>query len=282
MTAQKVAVMAVVFLAVAGFILLGFSHSPAKIWKSAEKEDAFARQFLQAVFTSDYVQAEGMLAVNNEEWNKGLRDLNGLFEGEKPKRIDGVGITAGKSVSEGVIRRRAHISYEIELQDRWLVGTILVDMPADGMKIASALFKPHKESLTATNAFSLTRKPLKQIVILLFFTAVPIFCIVTLVICIRTPLGKKWRWIIFIALCFSQFSLDWTSGRIGFNLLSINLLGFGFSKASGYAPWLFFSGLPVGAIIFHALRHRLSIGKTNSEAQEVVSQGPAPTPTSNQ
>ena len=79
---------------------------------------------------------------------------------------------------------------------------------------------------------------------------IPIFILVTLVFAIRAKLSRKWLWIIGILLGFVKFSLNWTTGQVGFQIISFQLLGAGFSKAGLVAPWTLSFTLPIVAVIF--------------------------------
>jgi len=106
------------------------------------------------------------------------------------------------------------------------------------------------DSLADSNAISLKDKGFLHYLFLFFAILTPIFIIVTLIFAIRTNLTKRWLWIIGILIGFAKFSLNWTTGQVGFSLIHFSLFGAGFSKSGDYEPWILSFSIPVMAIIF--------------------------------
>ena len=76
------------------------------------------------------------------------------------------------------------------------------------------------------NAFKLSSKSVLHYLVLLAVLTVPLFIIVTLVFCIKTPiLRRRWLWILFILLGIGSFSFNWTNGHYEFRILSVYLFG---------------------------------------------------------
>lgn len=88
----------------------------------------------------------------------------------------------------------------------------------------------------------------------------PLIVLYSLISCIRTPMQKgKWLWIIFILIGVCQFSLNWTTGQLNINPLSINLFGLGVFSSSQYAPIFISLGIPLGAIVYLVLWKMLKL-----------------------
>jgi len=105
-------------------------------------------------------------------------------------------------------------------------------------------------------------------VFLVFTIIVPLFILATLTTAVRTKFKKrKWLWIIFILFGLVQFSLNWTTGQIGWKLLNFQLFGAGALTASQYAPWILSFSIPVGSIIFWIKRENLKKDEVQSGSQ---------------
>jgi hypothetical protein len=85
---------------------------------------------------------------------------------------------------------------------------------------------------------------------------VPVFIVVSTIVCIRTPIPRrKWLWIIFILVGFGQFELNWTTGDARLKL-GIQLLGAAATWLGPYAPMILSVSLPVGAAVFWMRRKK--------------------------
>jgi hypothetical protein len=51
--------------------------------------------------------------------------------------------------------------------------------------------------------------------------------------------------------------VNWTTGELGFSLLSFQLFSASFIRASDFDPWLVSVSLPLGALVFLAQRKKL-------------------------
>jgi hypothetical protein len=116
---------------------------------------------------------------------------------------------------------------------------------------------PIPKSLQELNAFTFDNKSIVHYSIFGFTIIIPLFIIFSLIQCIRTKIKRKWLWLLFILIGIGQITLNWTDGNVGFNPLSIQLLGAGVLKASMFAPWTFTVSIPLGAIWFTIKRSNI-------------------------
>ncbi|WP_444910481.1 hypothetical protein [Microbulbifer sp. TRSA005] len=108
------------------------------------------------------------------------------------------------------------------------------------------------------NRFTLSDKSHLHYLVLAMTIISPIFILITLVVCIRTPLQKrKWLWILFILFSVGAIKLNWTTRAYQIKLLSFQLFGGGAVSASEHAPLILTAGFPLGAIIFWFKRRSL-------------------------
>ncbi len=96
--------------------------------------------------------------------------------------------------------------------------------------------------------------------------AVPLFTLYALVLCIRMRMTRKWLWILFILLGVTTLRLNWSTGEMGLQPLSVQLLGASFSRSGLVAPWIFGVSFPLGAVFFLRKRRALLAKAAAEEA----------------
>ena len=171
--------------------------------------------------------------------------------------------------------RKSSLTYQYQNGDQWLLVSLTVHTRGGLSTLISINLQPMPKSLGEINAFAFKGKGARHYTMLLVAIAVPLFIIYALVACIRTrPIRRKWLWIIFILLGFGTLTLNWTSGKLFFNPLSILLLGAGIIKQGIYAPWAVSITFPLGAVIFLLRRNKLVLQPEN----EQVETPPEPSP----
>ena len=133
-------------------------------------------------------------------------------------------------------------------------------------KIAGAHFDSIPDSLEKLNELNLMNSSLIGLLVLLCVIAVPLFSLYVLVLCIRTPLKRKWPWILFILLGVMTLRLNWSTGGMSFQLLGVQLLGASFFRSGLVGPWIFGVSFPLGAVLFLIKRRRLMVQAASGEA----------------
>lgn len=106
----------------------------------------------------------------------------------------------------------------------------------------------------AVNDFSLVGKEAKQYLFLIAAVASPLAMVIALIKVIRTPgLRRKWLWGIAAFFGVTQVQMNWATGAVGFNLITVQLLGAGATTGfSRFDPWFISMTLPVGAVLILA------------------------------
>ena len=159
------------------------------------------------------------------------------------------------------------IDYEYKVGNKFLYFTFGIREQNEKLIITTFDGTIKDESLSRVHAFTLANKGFLHYLILFFAIMIPIFIIVTLIYATKTKLTKKWLWIIGILFGTVKFSINWTTGQVGFNLINISFLGVGFSKSGIIAPWVLSCSLPIVAIIFWYNRY---LDKREIEAQKLL------------
>lgn len=103
----------------------------------------------------------------------------------------------------------------------------------------------------AINDFSLTGKRSGQYLFLTAAAASLLAMVLALLKVIRTPdLRRKWLWGIAAFFGVGSLQMNWATGAIGFNLLTVQLIGAGATSGlSRFDPWFISMTLPIGAVL---------------------------------
>jgi hypothetical protein len=188
-----------------------------------------------------------------------LDELRGLFPPGKPRSIKTVG--ANTQYLNGI--KRVSLTFEYQFDSAWALGNVLFLQQGDHEVIEGIHVQRRTQSLEQANAFSLSDKGPGHWLLATAACVIPLFCLFTFVLCLRTPIRRrKWLWAIFTLLGLTTFSMNWTTGQYAFQLLSFQL--FGASMMSPlYGPWTIGISFPLGAVIF-LLRRRSMIRQADA------------------
>jgi hypothetical protein len=166
-------------------------------------------------------------------------------------------ILVGAEFFERDTVQRSQFSYEYAYPSGYVLGLVVVDSSGPAPLVAGIHLRRMPDTLARVNAFRLAGKSRRHFAVLAAALAVAAFVLYALVACARTPLRHRWLWLCFVALGLGRASLNWTTGDLRFTPLWVQPLGAGASAAGRYAPWFVTVSLPLGAILFVALRSRL-------------------------
>lgn len=160
------------------------------------------------------------------------------------------------------------IGYEYEYNDSWVYYTFTLRERDGQYKVYAFNVSPSENSLREIHRFTLDNKGMWHYFFLFMVIAIPLFILISVGFSIKTPLEKKWLWIIFMLLGFVSFNLNWSDGEIGIKLLTFRLLGAGFSKSGIIASWILSFSIPVGAIAFWFKRAQLLRARNTQKLTE--------------
>lgn len=119
--------------------------------------------------------------------------------------------------------------------------------------------------------FSFEGKSTFQMLFFICFLLVPLFVLFSLIQFIRMPIAcQKTSWLIFIAVGITCFSLNWATGKISFEPITIMLVGSGFSKVGIYLPWMFNISIPLGAILFLFKRKKWIVKHQEKQNEAII------------
>jgi hypothetical protein len=235
-----------------------FSCNPSIDFKKIvpQQVDKFATGFVDDIKQGNI--EECLLKVIPEMNNQAGRDyLTNSFKSIQSLQIDSSRIINARQqtlMGENGFTNYS-IDYEYFVKGKHLYFTFGIREQKGKLSITAFDGRFFETSLTEIHSFTLDKKGFVHYLFLAFAVLIPIFILVTLVFAIRTRLTKKWLWIIGILLGFIKLSINWTTGQVGFQLISFQILGAGFSKQGLVAPWTLSFTLPIVAMIFWIKRY---------------------------
>ncbi|MEQ9287165.1 MAG: hypothetical protein RIG77_09670 [Cyclobacteriaceae bacterium] len=227
--------------------------------------DQFARTFITDIQQNQIDECLTKVAENmqNEE---GRTFMSNVASGISSLQLDSLNmINARYTLFMGDNPTTNYIvEYEQELDDQSIY--FFFNILKEGNKLTATGFDARwmEAPLSKIHAFTFSAKPAINYIFFVLAIASVGFVIFTLITAIRTPMNRKWLWIVGILFTFIKFKLNWTTSEFDFQLISFQLLGAGFSKSGLVAPWFLTFSIPVFAIAFWVKKFR----KEKEQAQD--------------
>ncbi|WP_143185833.1 hypothetical protein [Algoriphagus halophilus] len=213
--------------------------------------DQFARTFITDIQQNQIDECLTKVAENmqNEE---GRTFMSNIASGISSLQLDSLNMINGRYTSFMGDNPTTNyiVEYEQELDEQSIY--FFFNILKEGNKLTVTGFDARwmEAPLSKIHAFTFSGKPAINYIFFILAIASVGFVIFTLVAAIRTPMKRKWLWIIGILFTFIKFKLNWTTSEFDFQLISFQLLGAGFSKSGLVAPWFLTFSVPVFAIAF--------------------------------
>jgi hypothetical protein len=113
------------------------------------------------------------------------------------------------------------------------------------------VMKADHAQLKSSVSLSPIGKPPGQGVFLAATILSPLLMITALVAVLRGPkMKRKWLWALAAFVGIGSLTMNWTTGGVGVQLASIQLIGAGVTRTGfmGFYPWVLKTTLPVGAV----------------------------------
>jgi hypothetical protein len=238
--------------------VVGCNMEATRIWMekvTPPEDDRLARDLIAALVSKDY----GFIIANMDEQALGetpevvLGELYAYIDHNEPQTVELVGCHVFR---EGT-QCRSNLTYQLRFPDSWCTAALVIDSDGGMRQAVGFHLQKLPASLAEINRFTLKDKTLSHFVVLLNAIGVPLFIIYALIQCIRTRVRRKWLWILFILVGVGALELNWTTGQIRLQLLSVRLLGAGIIRRGLYTPWFLTIAFPLGAFLFLRKRRRL-------------------------
>ncbi len=225
-----------------------------------KEDDQFAREYLETIKKNDIDTAITLLSSQIREPNikSKIQEIVPFLDKGETLSIEIIGCNVFHSGN----KRTSSLTYQYQFKDSWLLASVTVENIEGKQRILGINVNPIPTSLKEINAFTFLDKKTSNYIFLIIAFLAALLILYSLILCIKTKMKKKWLWIILIFCGITKLNLNWTTGHIGFQPISISfqlLLGFSAFKQGLYAPWVLSTYLPLGAIIFLIRRKKLQI-----------------------
>ena len=240
-----------------GFIvllqLLIVGCSSADLLNPPQKIDNYSKQFV-SVLKTEWLDS-ALKYIDTSIVNQAGKDfLTKVSEDLKYKGLKSVKVLSYKTTSNWSTNHAYNISYTTEYEfnyDNYYYGFIIT-IKEEENKLSIIGFNGNKfdRPISEINKLSSSNLGLSHIIFIILSIAIVGFIIFSIIDIAKSEIKKKWIWIIISLIGFCGISLNWTTSDIDFKLLTIKLLGIGFSRAGDFAPWILSISIPIGAIIY--------------------------------
>jgi hypothetical protein len=161
-------------------------------------------------------------------------------------------LVSAETIARGEARETSMVR-EYLYPDRLLVvSTTVVAQPGKTPIVLGFNVQPFSRAALAVGRFSLRHKSSIQYFLLGLAAAIPLLLVWALAALARDRAAKwKWLWTLFILVGFTQLSVNWTTGALLFQPLSLLLLGASVGRGPlDVSPWVVTVSLPVGALAY--------------------------------
>jgi len=223
-----------------------------------EKVDKFSRDFISEIHKGNIDSCLSFVlpGMNNDS---GRVYLERTYSNISNLELNSCSIiSAKKSSYPGKDRITNYsIGYEYAAGDKFLYFSIGVREQKERLTITSFIGTIKEESLSQVNEFTFKDKGFTHYLFLIFTILIPAFIVLTIIYAAVAKIKMKWLWLTGMLFGFMKFSINWTTGQIGYKLLSFSILGSGFIKSGSVTPWILSFSIPVVAIAFWIMRRRL-------------------------
>ncbi len=166
-------------------------------------------------------------------------------------------VTTVHNLAHDRTTRWVSVFLQYEFSGKWVVASLRWHSVAGEPNVIDTFrLQPLTAPLETIHRFTLWDKDATHFVMLAALIAAPVFSLVVLVVCLRTPM-RWWRktlWAAAILLGVARVQFNWTTGAFAIDPLDIQLLSSGFFRASQLSPWVLYVAVPLAAIIFLARR----------------------------
>ena len=244
------------------FKLWGYTRDDLLYGTTPREDEAFAVHTVDLLWQGQLDQVEDQFdpSIRNAQLHEALTSMNDMFPSAQPVSI--------KTVDAGSVRGRngptTHIILEYEFAPQimptggrteliprsWLLAQVVIQRSHGAVSIRELAVIPTSKSYEEMNEFTFADKGISQYAGLSLALGVAGFTLYTLVLCIRSKIGKiKWILLIPMLVGLLQVTVNWTTGQWTFTSLAVRIPPVNV-RVPAYGPWQIVITAPVGAIIF--------------------------------
>ncbi|MDR0787277.1 MAG: hypothetical protein LBG44_05370 [Gemmatimonadota bacterium] len=220
-------------------------------------EAATLRSIVDRLITRDFASIEAQLdpALSQSDIQSALEEVANVIPSTPITRTEAVDWSVFAATG-GI--RTVMVSAEYTFgQAQWIVASAQLTGEPDSYRILGFNLEPLPAPLSEIHAFTLSGKSTIHYLFLIaavFALGLSLFALVS---CARTQgLRRKWLWLLFIAIGFVSFTINWSSGAVHISPFMFRLLSAGFARQGWQGPWMLTFCIPVGALWFMMRQRR--------------------------
>lgn len=270
---RRLVVPVVILLVVVAPALMLFV--PVETWEAhmmkkttPPQEVAMVQTWIQWLREGNYSQIEQGIDpdLRTDDLKDKLDTMARLIPAEQPKSVKPIGYY----VTYHSDSRTITTTLEYQFADYWLVATMVQEEQSDTTTVSGFHVWRIPESVEAHNKFRLLGKGPADYALLLLSLAALMVSAYGVIVSLRSSMGKrKWLWALVCLIGVGRLAINWTTGAVSFTLLWFGFPPSGAEMNPLYSPWVVYSSLPVGAVLFLVLKDRLTRVTPTPEPQQV-------------
>ncbi|HWZ59960.1 MAG TPA: hypothetical protein VNW46_13375 [Gemmatimonadaceae bacterium] len=154
------------------------------------------------------------------------------------------------------------VTYQLRAGGKWaVVELVVVETLLEGHRVRYLHVQPISESVQSLNALSLRRASPSALFAVLLAVLVIACALYAAVQVVRSPLERRWLWVIVALLGFGKFGVEWHTGAITDQWFAVQLFGASLVREGFYGRWWVSVSLPGGAFIALERRRRALAAK---------------------
>jgi hypothetical protein len=195
----------------------------------------------------------------------------------QPDSLQIVGVDVRDSYS-GPAQRS--IIYQLHASGTWVLIQLILWEDEDGRPELVGLHAwPEPSSLQSRTALTLQHASPGGLIAALLAIVVLGISAYAAVQVVRSPLERRWLWVIVAFIGFGKFGIEWGTGKVAQQWMAIQLFGAGIVRHGLYGPWWIYLSMPGGAFLALDRRRRSLVGETEARAPVDGDSTPAREPT---
>lgn len=245
------------------------------------EDDRLAREFLAAARANDSAKIFQDAAPSSREIPNFPDSVSAVIARLPSGTVDTIR-QVGVNINIGQDGRVSSLTYELHTAGGWGLANVVVKGDDKTRRVFGFHTTPIHSSLEEQNRFQLGASHPLRLLVLALAIGIGVFCIWVAVAAVRSRIKRRWLWALFALVGVAPFTLNWSTGEVGSNLLQVILLSAGVNGSPPFGPWLITVAFPVGAI---ATLYRIRGGQLKPEdvvPPTIEPMAPAPSESSGQ
>jgi hypothetical protein len=232
-------------------LLLAFINGcdqSARLERKAPEDVSLAKSYFDLIRGGHSNQVKDLMvpALQNAESSANFEEMVATIPQEAPSSVKAIKVVL--RCEEGKCEDAIILEYKYRTQ--LLLFNVMLLKDGRQVSILGIHVTVIPESFVKANEFTLANRGPFQYLILSLAILFPAFSLYALVLCIRARIGlRKWMWAAFILCGIARLGINWKTGQLDFQFLTIQILSAG-AYAMPYEPWVISVSLPVGAFLF--------------------------------